>query len=235
MAVWNTLFDDALRKIGRVASGGTGTATERADAMAEVNRLLGRWNAELGPIYGQVAESLTWASGNASRTIGSGGDLNTTRPQQIILAQYRDSNNLDTDLAVLSHEEYQAIPDKATTGDPPQSIGYNPAYTSARGTLFVYPVPTASFTLRLTSIKPMSSITDATADSGLPPGMEDAVFWNLIPRLCSEYGIPVDAYWMQQAYESKKAIEQINSTPPMMWPDMMAPGMENSYSRDPVE
>lgn len=195
--------------------------------------MLGRWNAELGPIFGQVAESLTWTASQASRTIGTGGNFNTERPQQIILAQYRDANNVDRDLPILTHDEYQRIEDKATTGDVPEVLGYNPTYSSATGTLFVYPVPTANFTLRLTSIKTLSSISDATATLTLPPGYEDAFMWGLMCRLASEWGVPIDPYWAQQAYESKKALEQINSVPPQMWPDYLAPGTYAS-GRDPV-
>jgi hypothetical protein len=233
VATWNSISDDALRKIGRIGSGDTGSAQERTDAVAELNRMLGKWSAELGPIFGQVAESLTWASGNASRTIGSGGDLATARPQSLVMAQYRDANNVDTDLPILTHDEYQGLPDKATTGEIPQLVAYNPTFAGSLGTLFVYPVPSASFTLRLTSIKPLATVSDATATITLPPGYEDAILWNLMLRLCGEYGVPVQAFWAQQAYESKHAIEQLNSTPSQMWPDYMAPGM-GGCERDPV-
>jgi hypothetical protein len=233
VATGNSIVDDALRKMGRIGSGETGTAQERTDGVAELNRMLGRWNAELGPIFGQIAESLTWSSGQVSRTIGTGGNFNTDRPQKLILAQYRDSSNLDTDLPILTFDEYQRIEDKAATGAIPETIGYNPTFASAMGTLYVYPIPTADFTLRLTSIKLLSSITDATATISLPPGYEDAWMWNLIPRLCTEYGIPIQPYWAQQAYESKRALEQLNSEPPQIWPDFLAPGM-GGVSRDPV-
>lgn len=219
--------------MGRIGSGETGSASERTDGVAELNRMLGRWNAEMGPIYGQVAESLTWTASQVSRTIGTSGNFNTDRPQQIVLAQYRDSNSVDTEIPVLTFDEYQRIPDKATTGAAPQVIGYNPTYSSAQGTLYVYPVPTAEFTLRLTSIKLLASISDATATLTLPPGYEDAFVWNLVARLCSEYGIAIQPYWAQQAYESKKALEQMNSAPPQMWPDYLAPGM-TTYGGDPV-
>lgn len=234
MASWNSIVDDALRKIGRIGSGDTGTTQERTDGVAELNRMIGRWNAELGPIYGEVSESLTWASGNASRTIGSGGDLNTDRPQQIKLAQYRDANNVDLPIDMWTHFEYQQIEDKATTGAEPEVLAYNPTFTSARGTLYMYPVPTANITLRLTSIKLLASISSGSDTISLPPGYEDAILWNLILRLCGEYGVPVDPYWAQQAYESKKALEQINSDPPTMMPDYLAPGVSD-HNSDPVE
>lgn len=180
--------------MNRIASGETGSTQERLDGVAEINRMLGRWNAELGMVYAPVAESLTWASGNASRTIGTSGNFNTDRPQKILSAQYRDGNNVDQELGLLTFEEYQRIEDKASSAPIPTLIGYNPTFASSLATLYAYPVPSADFTLRLTSIKLLSTVSDGTATVLLPPGYEDAIVWNLMVRL-TDYGV-VDPYWV---------------------------------------
>lgn len=233
MATWNSIIDDALRKLGKIASGGAGSTQERTDAVAELNRMFGRWSAELGPIYFQTTDSLTWTAGQASRTIGTSGNFDTARPQQLILAQYRDAANVDTDIAIITHDEYQQIQDKTSEATYPLAVAYNPTFGSSLGTLFIYPILSASLTFRLTSLKPLSTITDQTATITLPPGYEDAIVWNLAERLAGEYGAADLAYIMDQARESKRAIQQINEVRPSMWPDPMIPGL-GGCERDPV-
>lgn len=226
-------MDDALRKIGAIASGGTGSTQERTDALAELNRMFGTWSAELGPLYFETTESLTWASGSASKTIGVSGDLNTSRPQQILMAQYRDSASVDNPISIITHQAYQGLPDKASTGSP-ISLAYNPTFSSSLGTLFLYPTPSDSVTLRLTSLKPLAAITDQTATVTLPPGYEDAIVLNLAIRLASgEYAANLNPLLIEDARNAKRAIVTLNDTVNEIWPDYLAPGMSPTYT-DPV-
>lgn len=230
MATGNSLVSDALRKIQRLESGGTATTQELADGVVEINRMLGAWTAQMGPIFSETADSLTWTSGNASRTIGTGADFSVSRPQKILSAFYRDSSSKDSELPVWTHQEYQAIGDKTTTGSIPGLIAYNPTFAAGFGTLFIYPVPTASVTIRLVSLKPLSDLTGAGTVS-LPPAYEDAIVLNLALRLADgDYGAQVSPLMVRMAALAKRAILESNLVQQPMQMDSLAPGQGNGYA-----
>jgi hypothetical protein len=229
VATGNSLVGDALRKIGRLASGETATTAELADGVVEINRMLSTWTAQIGPIFSETLDSLTWTSGNASRTIGSSGDFNTARPVKILAASYRDDNSNDYSLGILTHQEYQAIGDKTITGSIPSIIAYNPTYASSLGTLFIYPVPTASVTIRLISLKPLSDLT-GSGTVALPPAYEDAIVLNLALRLTDEYGIQPSMMMIRQAALAKRALVEANLIQQPMQMDPLTPGQGSSYT-----
>lgn len=180
MAIYHDLIEAALRRIGRLSSGESATTQEKADGVLELNRMLGLWSAKLGPVFFETTESLTWADAQASRTIGVSGNFNTARPQEILSAQIR-SGDQDYDLAIITHREYQGIPDKATTSTLPTHLAYNPTFSSSLGTLFLWPVPSGAQTFRLTSKKPLEAAVGASTVT-LPPAYEDAIVLNLAVR-----------------------------------------------------
>lgn len=233
MATYQNLLEAAVRKLGRLESGGSLTASEVTDGIAEMNRMLGTWNADMGPIFCETLDSLTWASGNASRTIGTGGDLNVARPMQIVGAQIR-SGTTDIDLTPITHREYQAIVDKATTASIPLYLAYNPTIASSVGTLFMWPVPSASLTIRITSLKPLVDGVAATTVT-LPPSYEDAIVLNLALRLADEYGAQPGMLTIKMAALAKKAMKEANfmALSQNIQMDPLAPGFTN-YGDDPM-
>jgi hypothetical protein len=233
VATWNDLFDASLNIIGVLDAGGTGATADRTFCLGQLNRMFGTWGAEVGPIYEETLDSVTWASGNATRTIGSGGNLNVARPQQILGASYRVSDQ-DYPLDLITHQEYQAITDKATTSDYPTHLAYNPTFASSLGNLLIWPVPSTSLALRLNSLKPLTIVSDQTATVALPPGWEDAIVYNLAQRIASAFGKSVKPEDAQMAIETKAAIVRINDITQPMWPDPMAPGLGYNSERDPV-
>ncbi len=233
MATWNDLFDASLQMVGVLESGGTGATADRTLCLGHLNRFLGTLSAEGGAIYEETLDSVTWASGNASRTIGSGGNLAVARPQKILSASYRVSDQ-DYPLEIITHQAYQAISDKATTSEYPRWLAYNPTFTSSLGTLFMWEVPSASLALRLLSLKPLTVVSDQTATVALPPGYEDMIVYNLAKRIASTFGRSLAPEDQQQAIDSLAAIIRANDVTELMWPDSMAPGLSNSSETDPV-
>lgn len=223
MASWNDLFDAALQEIGR-ADTGTGATADRTFCLGHLNRMLSGWSTEIGPLHFETTESLTWASGEVSRTIGSGGALNTSRPERIIAAQYRDSANLDHDLNIITHQEYQAIENKTLSTSEPRDLAYNPTIASGYGTLFLWPVPSSSLAFRLTSWKPFAAITDQTATVVLPSGYENAIVFNLAVRIASAFGAQLSDVTRNEAIKAKRALLIANIVQQPARMDPMAPG-----------
>jgi hypothetical protein len=224
MATYQNLVDGALRICGRLASGASPTSQENTDYLQVLNEMLAGWSARLGPVFSETIESLTWTGGQASRTIGTSGNFNTARPQQVLAAYYRDSSSIDNPIGLISHREYQGIWDKTEARDNPSYLAYLPTNSSNQGTLFVWPVPASDWTFRLVSLKPLGVV--ALSDTvTLPPGYEEAIRWNLAPRLAPENGAGLPPTVFEMATNTLAALISLNdSETSEMIHDPMAPG-----------
>lgn len=225
MSTGNSLIQAALQKIGRLGSGDSPATQEQSDYLDELNRMLDLWNAELGPVYSETVDSLTWTSGNASRTIGTGGDFVVSRPLDIIAAQYRDAASMDYTLSIVTHREYQEIATKTLQDAIPGYLAYNPTYPT--GTLFLWPIPSSTITLRLTSRKPLAALTGAGTVS-LPPGWEDAVVNNLAWRLCDFVGVEPTQTVVSAAQRGYAALQEAALQFNMAKLDPLLPGQSRS-------
>lgn len=229
MATGNSLVTDAISRTANNPSGVAPTTQELADGVTELNRMLGTWNAEMGVIYAETLDSLTWAAGNASRTIGTGGNFSVTRPLIIQGAQWRDSGSVDHPIDVVTHREYQEIMTKVITTSWPDTLAYNPDFSSGLGNLFIWPVPTVDFTFRLNSLKPLADLTGAGTVS-LPPGYEDAIVMNLAVRMGDIYGSAVSQITAMLADAAKKAIVEGNIHFNQAKLDPYLPGQFGTYN-----
>lgn len=201
------LIEGSLRLCGIRIS----TSTELDEALEALNGLLNLWNAERLMIYAVTKESLSITSGTGTYTIGSGGDLDTVRPQQLIDAYIRDSDDEDHPVDVtMSEKEYNAIEDKTATGRP-EHIYYSPEYPL--GKIYFDLIPEDSETLILDSWKPITEFASLATEITLPKEYEKALRFNLAVDLAPEYGFALDKTITQQAAFSKIVIENLNASP----------------------
>jgi hypothetical protein len=230
MAAWNDLFDASLMEIGVLEAGGTGATADRTYCLGVTNRLLGTWSAELGPIHYETVDSLSWTASQASRTIGSGGNFSVARPERIISATYRDSSDNDSEIEIITHQQYQMITDKATEAETPLVLAYNPTIASSLGTLYIWPVPSATATVRLNSYKPFTTITDQTATVVLPSGYEAALVFNLAVQIAAAFGANLSPATVEEARRTKRVITQANIVIQPPKADPLAPGQRSRYN-----
>lgn len=206
MATGQTLIDRSLRLLGQIGAGKDPTSDESNDALEAVNAMLDDWRNEGLMTYAFQEESLTLANADASYTIGTGGDLNTTRPVAIEAAWIVDDDVSHTVLS-MTEDEYAGIADKTTSGDWPTRYLYRP--TMATGTLIVWPVPNATRTLKLRTRVPLAALSLAGTVS-LPPGWEKAISANLALEIAPEYEVSPAPEVIKMAQEAKANIKRIN-------------------------
>jgi hypothetical protein len=201
------LITSSLRAIGVKNPGVTLTAEEVNDAKEILNLMLDMWSAEGLPVNAITLEGFALTPGYATRTIGVGGNFNTTRPVQVLNAFVR-SGDIDYPVEIIGMDRYQGIPTKTTAGRP-----YYLHYlgTSPYGTIYLYPVPDTADTLYLSSLKPLADLTSLSADITLPAGYKAALKPNLAVALCPEYGREPSPVLAKEAFETKKAIQNINA------------------------
>lgn len=200
----------ALRSIGAIAGGETPSSTEEADALQVLNAMLDSWNTESLSVYALRDETLT-LTGAASYTIGSGGDLNTTRPVRLETA-YERISDADYHVRLASADAWYRLASKTTTGEVAEWLYYEPSYPLGR--LYLYPQPTTGV-LHLVTRVPLAAYS--AADSlALPPGYQDAIVYHLAMRLAPEYGRPVTPELAALARAAKDNIKLGNFRVPIM-------------------
>lgn len=230
MATGQELIEDALLLIGVIAPGESLEPAVVNNGLRQLNRMLSTFSVEGGPVFFKTMDSVTWTADEPSRTIGTAGNLAVARPMDIYSIQARVSGN-DYDIEKISFEQYQGILIKDTESDFPQVFAYQPTYPN--GTIYLNPVPTSNITIRITSLKPLSALTlDGTVS--LPEGYEEMIQYNLAVRLAPIHGVVPTQEIKDLAFNSKQAINILNSEDNEMRPDYLAPdsGSYDAYWKE---
>jgi hypothetical protein len=199
----------SLRKLGVIATGETPTNAELQDGLDCMNMMLRAWVAEPLLVYGMTRESLTLTGGTYEYTIGSSGDLNTTRPEKIESA-YVATGGIDYPMHQITHGLYDKIAVK-TTGGIPNRFYYNPVYSSLQGKLYIYPSPEGNYTLYLTSVKVWTDTSALTSTVAFPGPYDEVIMANLALSLAPEYGANPSAVVVDMAKTGKRRLKALNA------------------------
>lgn len=217
MATANDLIKRALRKGRCIGKDQTPTADESADALSELNSMLGKWRNEGLLIPRIQQESFALVSGQASRTIGPTGNFATVRPTGIAAGCFVRRGGVDTPVAVLpDRTQYDAIAVKSTAGLV-KAIYYDPTYPN--GTLYFYPVPDAADTIFLNSLAQLQADLTLVTTLTLPPGYDTLVTYGLVKRLCPEYGLDTPADVKLEFASTLRSIKKTNTRAVVMRTD----------------
>jgi hypothetical protein len=207
------LIRSAALKLGAISSGESLTASEASDGLNVLNSMLDFWAINRLFIYQIVQSSYSWTGGQASRTIGSGGNFNATRPVRIEDGSYfRDSNSIDSPVSIIrDRATYDQLASKSDQTTFPEFLYYEPSYPL--GTLYAYPVPSQTITLKLNSWQTLQSFAALTDNLSLPPGYQWTIEHNLAVALEPIFDLSCPAAVKAEAIKSKSAIASINSVP----------------------
>lgn len=187
----------------------TPTSQQASDALSTANGMLESWSLERLYVYQIYDETVSWTSGQSSRTIGSGGNFSTTRPTHLMDGFTRISD-IDYPYRAIEKPEYDSIADKTTQGPYPDVIYYD--NTATLGVLYAYPVPNATVSIHLNTWKQLQSFTALTDVVTLPPGYRRAIESNLSVELQGDYpDIPLPASVVEVARQSKASLKTFNT------------------------
>lgn len=210
MATPSTMIIRALQLIGEKGIGDSLTANEQTAYLSALNAMMESWSLERLMVYQILDEVFALTAGDGSYTIGSGGDFNTTRPIKIDGAVIRDSDNSDCGVEILGADAWRRIVQKTSTGNSyPQYLYYDSAYSSALGTINLYPEPQASLSIVLSSWKQLQTFALISTTVALPPGYQRAIEYNLAIELAGGFIDPAQSV-VKIARESKAAIKRVN-------------------------
>lgn len=113
-----------------------------------------------------------------------------SRPMSVLDAQRTDAEDVDTPIRMVSHEEYQRIPNKTITGRT-NEVYYQPE--TPDGYIYLWPEPeTSADRIRITCRFPIQDFDAASNNPDLPQEWLDCLVWNLAKKLIPSYGCATD-------------------------------------------
>lgn len=210
MATALDMIKKSLRLISAIGQANpTPTAGQATDSLAALNSMLESWSIQRLFVYKIYDETVSWTSGQSSRTIGSGGNFSTTRPSRVLDGFTRISN-IDYPYRSIDKDEYDAIANKTIQSSYPDVIYYD--NTASLGVLYAYPVPNATLSIHLNTWKQLQSFAALTDVVALPPGYQRAIEYNLAIELQGEYpDLPLPDSVVRIAGQSLADLKRFNA------------------------
>lgn len=218
MSSAQTIIDRALRLIGAIASGESPTTAESNDGLISLNAMISSWQTEKLNVFSYLDTAFTMSASDNSYTVGPGGNFSLTpRPPKLEQVFVRNAN-IDYQVELIDYEKWFAIPDKTSSSGIPIYAYYDP--TLSTGTLLLWPVPNAAYSLHIITWTSLSELTALSTTITLPQGYERALAYNLAVEVASEYEKQVPNSVMQIAMESKAAIKRMNQRPMLAYTEL---------------
>jgi hypothetical protein len=236
----NDLVADALREIGVIDAGEAPVYDDAMTGFRGLNRLIDGWKAQRFSLHEIVRTVWTIVASTASYTVGSGADIDVSRPVLLNRVSYQDTSvspYQERTLDMLTDDVYSRIMFKSQESELPRSWYYNPTLTtSGYGTLYLWPIPTAT-TLEgvMYAPKVIEKFTALSDDVQLAPGYEEYIVKKLAIRLAPQFGRVVDAELKEQAEEAHRILYAANKRLVEMTisPDMLV-GRRSAFTIDVI-
>ena len=220
------IIKQAMQDAGVLGIGKTPTSNDYTDILSRLNDLAETWSLDSlsVPFRTQVSKAL---NGSQSYTIGSGGDIDTTRPTNIESAFVRDSGGFDFPLRVIrDRTKYDDINDKSITGLP-NTLYYEPSVPL--GTIYLWYVGDSTYTLYMETRGQLTAFPDTSTDIDLAPGYKQAFIKNLAVSICPMFEMSATPELINDARLSLSAIRRLNRQIPIM--DASVPAGNHDYYR----
>lgn len=211
------LFSLAMKRVNILQAGEDPTADDLADALLYANNWIDSLAIEKLTIPFVLRTTWTILSGQASYTVGTGGNINVAKPVFVDHVNYIDASlspAVERKLDFLTDDAYAAIPIKTLTNPLPTFYYWNPTYAAGLGTLHFWLVPTSSvLTGVLYAPSAVAQFVNTTDTIVLPPGYQFFMQENLAVQFGSTFreNLPIDPELKQSAKESKAAIKRANT------------------------
>lgn len=162
--------------------------------------------------YNTAAVGTSWYDTFSIVTDAAG--ISIPRPERLFSGNVRLINTalspeFESDLTMMTDEQWQAQPQKDLTSSQPTHWHYEPTFPF--GTLTFWPVPTGStfsFAIYVPTQVPQFTTLDDTVS--LPPGYERMIVKNLALDLCPSYKVTPPQLLVKQAADSIATVKRAN-------------------------
>lgn len=214
MATAADVILDALQMLGVYGAGDTVSAADQAIGLSVLNDMLDVWSNESLASFCILEQSVSLITGQQSYTIGTGGNINATRPLKILedpgTCFVRDQNGNDYPVAVVPRDEWNLIVDKTVSSNIPDVLFYDPQFPL--GVINLWGVPNiGGYTLFFDSYQQLGGFPTAATTFSFPPGYKRAVGTNLAVSLKPYFADgQLDPLILKEAAETKGSIKRTN-------------------------
>lgn len=218
MTTARDLITLSLKDAGIVGVGQTANAEDINDGLTRMNAMIAQWSRRRWLVY-HLVDVIFPATGALSYSIGAGGDLPVTRPDQIESAFFRQTvgtipNQVDYPLTIIpARENYNMIALKSLVSFP-QYLFYDSGWPL--GHVFIWPVPSNLYEIHLSIKATLQQIGNLSDDIDFPPEYEEALRLNLSVRLRVAYQMPPDPGLIALAKVALNTIKNSNAQIPIL-------------------
>jgi len=186
------VITDALQMLQVLGEGEDANADQISDSVRPLNKMLKAMSVLGLHIWKVDTVAFNLAQGQTSYTNNVGGDVNATKFNKVYNAIIR-RDAFDTDLTLITRDEYELLGDKSAQGVPNQ-YWYDPRREV--GSFTVYPAPSADAAANtlvlVTGTHPIEDVDTGVDNMDVPVEWLDAITYGLALRLMHAYGTPSD-------------------------------------------
>lgn len=219
------IIEESLKELGVTNKGEPLDADDAQDALFRLNRMLETWSGRRVAVRYEVEDSKVLTAGDADYTIGTGGEINTVLPIEIIGAYLKftpDNNWLQPIDIEKSGTRFFSFPDRLLVSSIPRKLYYDKTYPL--GTIHLYYTPDKAYTLFIRSWKPLSTLASLSTNVTLDPIYNEPILYNLAVRLAPQFGVTPTQITVDAAKETFRNLMRLAK------PDMQA-NLDNPLGR----
>lgn len=215
-----TCVDIITRAFGALGVYGTNDALTDADAQtarAILNDMLDSWSNESLTLFATQLISFPLVPGQQSYTIGTGGQVNTTRPLRLFdtpgAAYIQDGNGNNFPVRIVTFDQWGLIGNRSAavvTSNFPDTLFYDPQFPL--GVLNFNPTPSAPYTVFLNAYLQLTDFANLAQNVVLPPGYAKMLWSNLAIDLKPFFADgKISEEIVKAASDSKAAVKRTNT------------------------
>jgi hypothetical protein len=229
-----SILQSVYEKLKVYAPGVAINAADASTGLTEMNLMLDGWSTNSLACYANLEQSFPLVVAKSQYTIGSGGDINATRPLDINqgpgAAYLMDSNNNRYAIDVVDQDKWNQIPLLTIQSDLPNTMFYDPQ--NPLGVINIFPVPSAVSTVYFDTPLQLTRMPTLDTAFSLPVGYMEAIRDNMVIRLWSDYkqGDPTNTL-MKAAETSLANIKRVNiKQSPAIYDSTIVSKAQSSYN-----
>lgn len=195
----------AMKIAGVLGQNETPSSGEADDGLVSLNDMLESMSTDRTFIYSVNQNNFPLVNGQASYSIGTGGDFVMARPVKLNFVFIR-INGVDYPLKEINNQDYDAIPLKTNT-EFPQYFYYEPSFPLGR--IYIYGSPTQG-SIYIDTWQVITQFTSLANDLSYPPGYRRMINYNLAKEIAPQYGVTLTPEASSIAMESLANIKDRN-------------------------
>ncbi len=199
------IIRQGMKNAGLLQDGDDPSGELLMDCMNRLNDIVNLWQTQGIKLWLNKMRTITLVAGTATYTLGPAGT--GIRQMRVLEGYYRDVNNIDRPLDMLSWNDYNALSNKTQQGVVTGFFVDKQALNTAV-TMWLVPDATAALgTVRLLVQDPVTNVISLTEAMNFPNEWYMALHWGLADEICTGQPAGIIQRCAQRAKMYREALE----------------------------